>query len=221
MFPIEGIDQIPGVEEGQLKKFKVDLAKMTFAAAIGIKDDYLIVTMGPDLTYLSSIGKGDSIASIKEMAPLAKHAGKNIIGMQYYSKEFLETAQSYGSNPEEASNQVKELIAGANLPKDISKRIEKDVDALTKEAFEFAPKIGARVGVVNQPIMTSLRICQSMVPSLWACCKTLVAVQSLQPCFEAKMLKKLGTSSLNGARLVMVTSMNLPSLIFLRIKKSP
>jgi len=147
MFPIEGIDQIPGVEEGQLKKFKVDLAKMTFAAAIGIKDDYLIVTMGPDLTYLSSIGKGDSIASIKEMAPLAKHAGKNIIGMQYYSKEFLETAQSYGSNPEEASNQVKELIAGANLPKDISKRIEKDVDALTKEAFEFAPKIGARVGV--------------------------------------------------------------------------
>ena len=129
MFPIEGIDQIPGVEEGQLKKFKADLVKMTFAAAIGIKDDYLIATIGPDLTYLSSIGKGDSIASIKEMAPLAKHAGKNIIGMQYYSKEFLETAQSYGSNPEEASNQVKELIAGANFPKDISKRIEKDVDA--------------------------------------------------------------------------------------------
>lgn len=147
MFPVEQIDQIPGVEEGQLKKFKADLAKLTFAAAIGMKDNYLIATMGPDLAYLSSIGKGDPVASIKEMAPLAKHAGKNIIGMQYYSKEFLETAQSYGANPEEASNQVKELIAGANLPKDISKRVEKDVDGLMKEAFEFAPKVGARVGV--------------------------------------------------------------------------
>lgn len=147
MFPIEDIDQIPGIEEGQLKKFKADLAKLTFSAAIGIKNNYLIASMGPDLAYLSSIGKGDSIASIKEMAPLAKHAGKNILGLQYYSKEFLETAQSYGSNPEEASNQIKEMIAGANLPKDISKRIEKDVDVLTKEAFEFAPKIGARVGV--------------------------------------------------------------------------
>jgi hypothetical protein len=147
MFPIEGIDQIPGVEEGQLKKFKADLAKMTFAAAIGIKGDYLIATIGPDLTYLLSIGKGDSIASIKEMAPLAKHAGKNILGLQYYSKEFLKTAQSYGSSPEEASDQIKEMLKGANLPKDISKRVEKDIDALTKEAFEFAPKIGARVGV--------------------------------------------------------------------------
>lgn len=147
MFPIKEIDQIPGVEEGQLKKFKADLAKLTFAAAIGIKGDYLIATIGPDLTYLSSIGKGESIASIKEMEPLSKHAGKNILGLQYYSKEFLETAQSYGSGPEEASIQIKEMIAGANLPKDISKRVEKDVDALTKEAFEFAPKIGARVGV--------------------------------------------------------------------------
>lgn len=147
MFPIKEIDQIPGVDEDQLKDFKADLTKMTFAASIGIKGDYLIATIGPDLTYLSTIGKGDSIASIKELAPLAKHAGKNIIGMQYYSKEFMENAQSYGSNPENNSNQIKMMLEGANLPKDISKRIEKDVDALTKEAFEFAPKIGARVGV--------------------------------------------------------------------------
>jgi len=147
MFPIQDIDQIPGVDEDQLKDFKADLAKLTFAAAIGVKGDYLIATIGPDLTYLSSIGKGDSIASIKEMAPLAKHAGKNILGLQYYSKEFLKTAQNYGSSPEEASDQIKEMLEGANLPKDISKRVEKDIDALTKEAFEFAPKIGARVGV--------------------------------------------------------------------------
>ena len=147
MFPIQDIDQIPGVDEDQLKDFKADLAKLTFAAAIGVKGDYLIATIGPDLTYLSSIGKGDSIASIKEMAPLAKHAGKNILGLQYYSKEFLKTAQNYGSSPEEASDQIKEMLKGANLPKDISKRVEKDIDALTKEAFEFAPKIGARVGV--------------------------------------------------------------------------
>ena len=147
MFPIEGIDQIQGVDEDQLKKFKVDLAKMTFAAAIGIKGDYLIATIGPDLTYLSSIGKGDSIASIKEMEPLTKHAGKNILGIQYYSKEFLETAKSYGSSPKETSDQIKEMLEGANLPKNISKRVEKDVDQLTKEAFEFLPKIGAQVGV--------------------------------------------------------------------------
>ena len=147
MFPIKDIDQIPGIDEDQLKDFKADLAKLTFAAAIGIKGDYLIATIGPDLTYLSTIGKGDSIASIKELAPLAKHAGKKILGLQYYSKEFLETAQSYGSSPEDTSDQIKEMLEGANLPKDISKRIEKDVDALTKEAFEFLPKIGARVGV--------------------------------------------------------------------------
>ena len=147
MFPVEGIDQIPGVDEDQLKDFKADLKKMTFAAAIGIKGDYLIATIGPDLTYLSSIGKGGSIASIKEMQPLAKHAGKKILGLQYYSKEFMENAQSYGANPEDTSDQIKEMLEGANLPEKISKRVKKDVDQLTKEAFEFLPKIGARVGV--------------------------------------------------------------------------
>lgn len=152
MFPIEDIDEIPGIEEEDLKKFKADLAKLTFAAAIGIKDNYLIVTMGPNLNYLSSIGKkGDSIATKKEMAPLAKHADKNILGIQYYSKEFLETVQSYGADPEETSNKIMDLIAeipGADdLPKRVSKRIEKDVDAFSNELFEFAPIIGARVGV--------------------------------------------------------------------------
>lgn len=147
MFPIEEINEITGVEEGDLKKFKADLAKLTFTAAIGIKDDYLIISTGPDLTYLQSIGKGDSIASIKEMAPLSKHAGKDILGLQYYSKEFLEAAQSYGSNPEETSDKIMDLIEGANLPEEISKRIGKDVDLFTKEAFEFTPKVGARVGI--------------------------------------------------------------------------
>ncbi|MFM7097880.1 MAG: hypothetical protein ACKO16_10765 [Gemmataceae bacterium] len=147
MFPVEQIDQIAGVEEGQLKKFKADLSKLTFAAAIGIKNDYLIASMGPDLSYISSLGKGDSIASIKEFAPIAKYAGKNIIGLQYLNKEYLESVQGYTTNPEEASIQVKELIAGASLPKDIGKRVEKDVDQLIKEAFEFMPKVGARVGV--------------------------------------------------------------------------
>ncbi len=147
MFPIEEIDLIPGLEEGQLKKLKADLSKLTLAAAIGIKDDYLIATIGPDLTYLSSVGKGESIASIKEMAPLAKHAGKNILGFQYVSKEFLESAQSYASNPEAITNQYKEMIAGANLPKDLAKRIEKDVELLVKDAFQFIPKVGAQVGL--------------------------------------------------------------------------
>jgi len=147
MFPIEEINEIAGIEEDDLKKFKADLAKLTFTAAIGIKDNYLIVSIGPDLTYLKSIGKGPSIASIKEMAPLAKHAGKNILGIQYYSKEFLEAAQSYGANPEETSDKIMDRIESANLPEEITKRIEKDVDLLTKEAFEFAPKVGARVGI--------------------------------------------------------------------------
>jgi hypothetical protein len=38
--------------------------------------------------------------------------------------------------------------------------------------------------------------------------------------WAAKMLKKLGTSSLNGVRLVMVTSLNSQSPMFLKIKKS-
>jgi len=143
IFPVNEIE-IEGLEEEQLKKFKAAISKLTFTAAIGIKDDYLVFSMGPDTKFLASIGKTEALASSKELAVLSKHSGKNLIGLQYISKEMVEISSG---KQEELSEKIKGMLVGANLPKDLLKRVEKDVDAFIADSIPFMPKVGARVGL--------------------------------------------------------------------------
>lgn len=145
-FPTDKIN-IPDLDDELEKKLIAKVKNLTFVLAIGIHKDYLIVSMGPDDKYLASLGKGKSVASLKEVQVLAKHHGKNITGMSYVSEKFISSLQGSSADLSSVGKDLIGELKAANLPRELSDRISKDLQELIKESIQFTQKTGAVVGV--------------------------------------------------------------------------
>ena len=144
--PLDDLD-IPDLDEELEKKLKAKLKKLSVVAAIGIHKDYLVFTTGPNTKFLASLGQGKSVTSVKEIQVLGKHAGKKITDISYVSKKFISSFQSTNQDLNELSKDLFEQLKAANLPKELTTRLEKDMKNLFKDFEKYIPKPGAFVGI--------------------------------------------------------------------------
>ena len=62
------------------------LKKTTLVVSLGLRDDYLLLAIGPSTDVLAKLGKGTSLRSLPELAAVAKFADKRICSVGYLSK---------------------------------------------------------------------------------------------------------------------------------------
>ena len=73
------------------------LKQMTLVVAVGLRDDFLLVSIGSSTDALARLGQGQSLADRPELAPLQKFADKRLISVGYISKAM---ATQIGQQPE-------------------------------------------------------------------------------------------------------------------------
>ena len=63
---------------------------MTLVISLGLRDDYVLLAVGPSTDVLARLGKGTSLRSQPELAAVAKFADKRICSVSYSSKALKE-----------------------------------------------------------------------------------------------------------------------------------
>ena len=129
------------LKEGEFDELLKKLGQLKLTVALGIRDDYLVLSLGESTSLLKALGEGERLSERPELKPLAAHAGKRITSISYISRELRAESQT---------SQLDGLIklANANLPQaDLSAeqrdKIAADLAELVKGMKTASAQTGA------------------------------------------------------------------------------
>jgi hypothetical protein len=140
-------DQIKEIEahEGDFDKVVARLKQMNLVIAVGLRDDYLLLSIGSSTDALTRLGQGKHLASRPELAPLQKFAGKRLISIAYLSKAMSARLLSNQKDLDQALKAVQQMLP--SLPTADRDQIGKDVAALVADLKTIVPEPGAMMGL--------------------------------------------------------------------------
>jgi len=131
-------------EEGQVKEIVERLKKMTYVVAVGIRENYLLISCGPDTAGLAHLGQDSLLVQRPEFKPLAPLAAQRLLSVQYLSAALHAASQSTSRDIDDLVHWfTDDLLPEIPLDDEQQERIEKDVTALGKDVQRFLPEPGA------------------------------------------------------------------------------
>jgi hypothetical protein len=134
-------------EKADLQKLVAKLKAMTLGVSLLVKDDYLLLTVGPSPKVAEKLGQGLGLAARPELAPVAKFADRNLVAIGYLSKALAAGSSTTGENLTAMLDVAKEALDKVPLTEKRRAAIDKDLKRLVTEATASLPKPGATVAV--------------------------------------------------------------------------
>lgn len=139
-------------EPGEADKVIARLKSLKLVIAAGLRDDYLLVSIGPSTDVIARLGKGKSLRGRAELAPLAKFADKRLTSVAYLSKAMY---AQVGTSKRDIDGLVETVdallsldsIPKEALPKEARDEIRKDTAELAKDIKRLIPEPGAILGI--------------------------------------------------------------------------
>lgn len=126
------------------KKIQSLMEDKKWVLAMGIVDNYMLMTMTGSLDFFENFGQGsDSLADTKEFKRLSEHADKNVITMAYASGDFMKALASQEQSFGDLAVMGKALLSMANLTEEQQESIDKDIDELKDDILHYLPEPGA------------------------------------------------------------------------------
>ena len=141
--PLDGLDEDSRAEVKSLFK---SLKPLKLALCMLVKDNFLLVTVGPTTKTAESFGRGPSLSTRSEMRPLSKYADKPLIGVSYSSAALAAAVATTGEDLSNLVELAKAALDKSPLSVDRKAAIEKDLKQLVAELAAALPKPGGRFG---------------------------------------------------------------------------
>ena len=126
--PAEEIEKLKQLEAkpGDVDKLIAQVKKMTLVVAVGVREDYLLVSVGATTDALARLGAGKPIADRPELKPLEKYADKRIASIGYFSKALADSLTNQRRNINDLMAAGDEVLAAAELTDEQKSQIRKD-----------------------------------------------------------------------------------------------
>lgn len=134
-----------GLDEEQFNSLKDAISKQTLVVALGVADEFVLLSVGASTDHLEKMGQGATMAQNPAMKRLEKHAGERIVSLAYLSKAF---AQSIGS-PQNTLNDLANNIEQAMISEGIDEEDRKPLldDLRSFNLGKFLPEPTETTGV--------------------------------------------------------------------------
>ena len=151
MLPWDNI-HLDKIEEqpGQFDKVVERLKSLKLLVSIGIRDDYLLLTITPLTDKLAALGTGPRLVERPEFDSIARFADKRLTGLSFTAKEASAALESYQiDNMHNSLRSAFEMIP--NVPPETKKGLQHDLDELVTDIKSLMPPPGDRVALQCSP----------------------------------------------------------------------
>lgn len=136
-------------DQGQAKELVGRLKKLTLTISLGVRENYLLLLIGPNNDLLGKLGQDKLLVHRSELAPLAQFAGESIASLGYCSRELKAAATASRKDMEELAHWfVDDVLPETAVDDEQHKRIEKDALDLARDIGTFLPEAGAASSIV-------------------------------------------------------------------------
>jgi hypothetical protein len=129
--------------EFDLSELRDKVSKMTASVAIGVRDKYLIISIGDNNEHLALLGQGDVLANRKELAPVRQHSEERLCSVSYASETFMKQAASSNQRLDQLESLVTSVIQLAELEASLQEQLLSDTRDLIAQFKESIPEPGA------------------------------------------------------------------------------
>jgi hypothetical protein len=138
---------LPGIDKQSPSGQKLLEALRTakFVAAIGVWNNYLLVSLGSSTDHLARLGQGPLLSENPQLKPLLAARTAPLTGISYLSREAQEVLAMRAKDLDEMVDSIKEALEQmeADPVEGIAERLDKDLQDLADDLKQYLPKPGA------------------------------------------------------------------------------
>jgi hypothetical protein len=142
--PLDEVRQIENTP-GDVDKVVARIKKMTLVLAVGIRGDYLMVSIGPSTDCLAALGSGELLTELPEFKRLEKFSDKRLASIGYVSRQMNERAATSEADVDRLVELLKEVLPQAELSDADQKEVLDDARMLADDLKKLMPRPGAAV----------------------------------------------------------------------------
>ncbi len=140
--PVEEMKEIEQ-EEGQAQAIIDRLKESKISVALGMRDNFLLVSIGESTEPLASLGDRRSLAARPELAPLAKFAEERLTGVSYFSEEIATRLSNTEGQLDNFVAAIEQGLAQSELDEELQEELVADAEDIMSELKERIPEQGA------------------------------------------------------------------------------
>ena len=146
LLPLEKLKEMEA-EEGDAQKVIDRLKELKLVVALGLRDNYLLVSIGSSLDCLKKLGQGQRLIDRTELKPLEKYVNKRLVSVGYLSEALNRQANGQKNNIDSLLEIAKRWLKSAELSEKQKQQIGKDLQDLAKDVKGLVPEPGAMMGL--------------------------------------------------------------------------
>ena len=135
------------LEEGQIDAILEKLAESKLVIALGLRDNYLLCSVGSSLECLENFGQSKRLIDREEFKPLEKYADRRIVSIGYLSEAMNRQMNNQAQNIDELLKAADKLLPLANLTEEEQDQARADIDELADDFKGLIPEFGATSGI--------------------------------------------------------------------------
>jgi hypothetical protein len=134
------------LEKGDVQKIADKLKTAKLSIALGLRDKYLLLSIGSTTDCLAKLGQGKRLIDRADFQVLDKFADKRLTSIGYISSPFNRQANDQMGQIDALVNAGEKLLPLAKLKDGQNNRIRGDVAKLVKDIQCLVPDLGAVMG---------------------------------------------------------------------------
>jgi hypothetical protein len=124
----------------QIEQWQPIISEKKLVVALGIVDDFVLLSLGDSTDHLEKMGKGDALAGNQALKRLEKHADQRVVSIGYVSKELAKGISSPDRTIDDMAGAAEEILSAAEVPSEDSKALVEDIRSLGNEFKKYMPE---------------------------------------------------------------------------------
>jgi hypothetical protein len=147
MIPWDKIrEEADEVDAEQLEAWRKMLNSKTLAVALGVVDEFVLLSLGDSTHHLETIGQGKFIAGEPAITRLAKHADQRVASIGYVSQSLARGMSSPEQTIEDLAATADEILGQADIAEEHRQQLVEDIRSL--DIARYMPEQGEISSVV-------------------------------------------------------------------------
>lgn len=135
------------MDDEQFEAWRKLVSDKSVAVALGIIDEFVLLSVGDSTAHLETFGQGESLQRQAAFMRLQKHAGERVASIGYMSKAFAESLSSPERTVRDLTNTAQEFLDAAEVTAEQRAELVKELDALGIEMQKYLPAPGDAAGI--------------------------------------------------------------------------
>ncbi len=115
------------IDEEDFNAIHDALSKQTLAVALGVVDEFVVLSVGATTEHLEKMGKGATLAENPAIQRLQKHADQKVVSLTYMSKAFAQSLGSAQQTMDSVATSVEQALVEAKVDEEDRQTILDDI----------------------------------------------------------------------------------------------